>query len=327
MKLHNTAILLSIILLLHSCNNVDEFSGGKTSGESPILISAEPAEPFSRGYIPTGMYDNFKVFTASEKGGTQTVVMNGYDVKFITDDWTYVTDTQPLMFWDSKADSYLFTAGAPISAVSAISTSAMTLKLKQNNAESAMAAEPLKIEKSSPKFGKTVNLSFGYAHCRVCVAFKKNAAAETSVTGITLTPDAEITTEAELTYSYDWSTTTPTATSGVNSIAKSSDSFSFENVTIPANTADAIASATRYYCVPDAANTTGWTVSLRCDGELKTAPFINTYTWESGKNYIYIFTLEEKSPKLVKVISEELKYFDCNDIIPGGSFSNEDMTE
>ena len=52
-----------------------------------------------------------------------------------------------------------------------------------------------------------------------------------------------------------------------------------------------------------------------------------TYTWESGKNYIYIFTLEEKSPKLVKVISEELKYFDCNDIIPGGSFSNEDMTE
>ena len=126
MKLHNTAILLSIILLLHSCNNVDEFSGGKTSGESPILISAEPAEPFSRGYIPTGMYDNFKVFTASEKGGTQTVVMNGYDVKFITDDWTYVTDTQPLMFWDSKADSYLFTAGAPISAVSAISTSAMS---------------------------------------------------------------------------------------------------------------------------------------------------------------------------------------------------------
>ena len=77
---------------------MDEFSGGKTSGESPILISAEPAEPFSRGYIPTGMYDNFKVFTASEKGGTQTVVMNGYDVKFITDDWTYVTDTQPLMF-------------------------------------------------------------------------------------------------------------------------------------------------------------------------------------------------------------------------------------
>ena len=61
MKLHNTAILLSIILLLHSCNNVDEFSGGKTSGESPILISAEPAEPFSRGYIPTGMYDNFKI--------------------------------------------------------------------------------------------------------------------------------------------------------------------------------------------------------------------------------------------------------------------------
>ena len=225
---------------------MDEFSGGKTSGESPILISAEPAEPFSRGYIPTGMYDNFKVFTASEKGGTQTVVMNGYDVKFITDDWTYVTDTQPLMFWDSKADSYLFTAGAPISAVSAISTSAMTLKLKQNNAESAMAAEPLKIEKSSPNFGKTVNLSFGYAHCRVCVAFKKNAAAETSVTGITLTPDAEITTEAELTYSYDWSTATPTATSGVNSTAKSSDSFSFENVTIPANTADAIASTTRY---------------------------------------------------------------------------------
>ena len=54
-KLHNTAIILSIILLLHSCNSVDEFSGGKTSGESPILLSAEPAKDYSRSYIPSGM--------------------------------------------------------------------------------------------------------------------------------------------------------------------------------------------------------------------------------------------------------------------------------
>ena len=306
---------------------MDEFSGGKTSGESPILISAEPAEPFSRGYIPTGMYDNFKVFTASEKGGTQTVVMNGYDVKFITDDWTYVTDTQPLMFWDSKAEFYLFTAGAPIEPVKSISANAMTLHLENNLTGSVMAGEPLVIEKGTPEFGKIVNLRFGYAHCRVCVAFVKNAESDIKITDIKLTPDAAITTEADLTYTYDWSTSKPTATTQLTNKTTSGDSFGFSDVTITAGTGDAVLSATRYYCVPDATNTTGWTISLKCDNELKSGTFVNEYEWKSGKNYIYIFSLEEKTPKLIYVLSGEMDYFDCNDIVPGGEFSWSDMTE
>ena len=326
-KLHNTAIILSIILLLHSCNSVDEFSGGKTSGESPILLSAEPAKDYSRSYIPSGMYDNFKVHSVSEKGGVKTVVMDGYEVKYITDSWTYVTDTQPLMFWDTNADSYTFTAGAPIDAVSSISATTMTLKLKNNKTGSVMACEPLKIEKSSPNFGKTVNLLFGYGHCRVCVAFMKNSSTETTITDIKLTPDAQIASEANLTYNYDWSSGTAAITTTVNTTAKSSESFTYANVTIPVETSDAVLSATRYYCVPEASNTKDWTVSLTCNDEVKSASFVNNYTWESGKNYIYLFSLEENSPKLVYVISEEMTYFDCNDIIPGGSFSGSDMTE
>lgn len=273
------------------------------------------------------MYGEFKVYAAAEIGDTQEPVMEGYEVKFVTDSWSYVTDTQELMFWDSKADRYLFTAGAPIEPVKSISANSMTLHLKNNLTGSVMASEPLKIERNSPEFGKIVNLRFGYAHCRVCVAFVKNAESDVKITNIKLTPDAAITTEADLTYTYDWSTSKPTVTTQLTDKTTRSDSFSFSDVTIAAGTSDAVLSETRYYCVPDATNTSRWTVSLTCDGEQKSGTFVNEYQWESGKNYIYIFSLDEKKPKLIYVVSGEMDYFDCNDIVPGGEFSGSNMTE
>ena len=273
------------------------------------------------------MYDNFKVFAAAEKDGAQTVAMNGYEVNFVADDWSYVNDTQHLVYWNPNVDSYLFTAGAPINAVTDINASSMTLSLENNTTGSAMAAEPLKIENSSADFGKTVNLHFAYAHCRVCVAFKKKGTEKVTVTDITLTPDEEIASEASLTYYYDWSTARPTVTSQVSVSKTSKTDFAFADVTISAdNTTDAVLSETHYYCVPDASNPTGWQVSITCNGETKSASFVDTETWQSGKNYIYVFSISEKGPKLIKVISQD-NYFDCNDIESGGEFSNNDMTE
>ena len=313
-------------ILLNGCNEADKISGDDVPGYSPIIVSADNDSPSTRG-IPQGMYDNFKVFAASEKDRAQTVAMNGYEVTFGTDGWSYVNKTQKLVYWNPNADSYLFTAGAPIDAVTSINATSMTLSLKNNTTGSAMAAEPLKIENSSADFGKTVNLHFAYAHCRVCVAFKKEGTEKVTVTDITLTPDEEIASEASLTYSYDWSTDTPTATQQVSTIETSADAFSFADVTIPAsNTSDAVTSTTYYYCVPDANNTNQWKVSLKCNGETKQASFVDTETWQSGKNYIYVFSISEKGPKLIKVISQD-NYFDCNDIESGGEFSNKDMTE
>lgn len=274
------------------------------------------------------MYDNFKVFAASEKDGAQTVAMNGYEVKFVADDWSYVNDTQHLAYWNPNADSYLFTAGAPIDAVTSINSTSMTLSLKNNTTGSAMAAEPLKIENGSDPFGKTVNLHFAYAHCRVCVAFKKEGTEGMTISDIKLTPDAAIASKATLTYSYNWNTATPTATQQVNTTETSADAFSFADVTIPANntTTDAVTSATYYYCVPDASNPKGWQVSLKCNGETKQASFENSETWQSGKNYIYVFSISENGPKIIKVISQD-NFFECNDIESGGEFSNKDMTE
>ena len=273
------------------------------------------------------MYNNFKVFAASEKNGAQTVAMDGYEVKFVDNDWSYVNDSQHLVYWNPNADSYLFTAGAPIDAVTSINASSMTLSMKNNTTESVMVAEPLKIMNGSDDFGKRVNLRFAYAHCRVCVAFKKEGTEDMTISDIKLTPDAEIASKASLTYSYNWNTATPTATQQVNTTEKSADAFSFADVTIPAsNTSDAVTSATYYYCVPDAANTNQWQVSLKCNGETKQASFENSETWQSGKNYIYVFSISEKGPKLIKVISQD-NYFDCNDIESGGEFSNKDMTE
>ena len=328
MKLYHTITIFSLsLLLLVSCKEADELSGDDVPGYSPVMVSAAPLSPFTRGYVANGMYDNFKVFAASEKDGMQTVAMDGYEVKFVNDDWTYVTDSQPLAYWSPNAESYLFTAGAPIDAVTSINASSMTLSMKNNTTESVMVAEPLKIMNGSDDFGKRVNLRFAYAHCRVCVAFKKEGTEDMTISDIKLTPDAEIASEATLTYSYNWSTDTPTATSTVSTTGKSADAFSFAEVTIPANNnTDAVTSTTYYYCVPDATNTNQWQVSLKCNGETKQASFVNSETWQSGKNYIYVFSISENGPKLVKVISQDM-YFDCNDIVSGGEFYGDDMTE
>ena len=327
MKLYHTITILSLSLLLNGCKEADDISGDDVPGYTPVMVSAAPVSPFTRGYIPQGMYDNFKVFAASEKDGAQTVAMNGYEVNFVADDWSYVNDTQHIAYWNPNADSYLFTAGAPIGAVTDINANSMTLGLKNNTTGSVMAAEPLRIKNSSDDFGKTVNLRFAYAHCRVCVAFKKEGTEDMTISDIKLTPDAEIASEATLTYSYDWSTDTPTATSTVSTIETSAEAFSFADVTILANnTSDAVTSATYYYCVPDAANPKGWQVSLKCNGETKQASFENSEIWQSGKNYIYVFSISENGPKLVKVISQD-NFFDCNDIESGGEFSNTGMTE
>ena len=314
------------LLLLVSCKEADELSGDDVPGYSPVLVSASPASTFTRGFVANGMYDNFKVFAASEKDGAQTVAMNGYEVKFMNDDWSYVTDSQPLAYWSLNADSYLFTAGAPIDAVTSINATSMKLSLENNMTGSVMAAEPLKIANSSDDFGKRVNLRFGYVHCRVCVAFIKEDTEDVSVTGITLTPLNPIASKADVTYTYHWDEATPKATQQVSTTETSSETFSFADVTIPANSTKAKTSATLYYCVPDANNEKQWSVSVTCKGEQKSAAFVNNETWKSGKNYIYVFSLSEKNPKLVKVIEQEL-YFDCNDIVSGGEFSDNDMTE
>ena len=260
MKLYHTITLLSLsLLLLVSCKEADDISGDDVPGYSPVMVSAAPVSPFTRGYVANGMYDNFKVFAAAEKDGAQTVAMNGYEVNFVADDWSYVNDSQHLVYWNPNADSYLFTAGAPIDAVTSINATSVTLTLENNTTGSVMAAEPLKIENSSADFGKTVNLRFSYAHCMVSVAFTKESTENVTITDITLTPDEEIASEASLTYSYDWNTATPTATSQVNTTGKSADALSFADVTIPANnTSDAVTSTTYYYCVPDATNTNQW---------------------------------------------------------------------
>ena len=328
MKLYHTITLLSLsLLLLVSCKEADDISGDDVPGYSPVMVSAAPVSPFTRGYVANGMYDNFKVFAAAEKDGAQTVAMNGYEVNFVADDWSYVNDSQHLVYWNPNADSYLFTAGAPIDAVTSINATSVTLTLENNTTESVMAAEPLKIMNSSDDFGERVNLRFAYAHCRVCVAFKKEGTKDMTISDIKLTPDAAIASKASLTYSYNWSTDTPTATSTLSTTEKSADAFSFADVTIPAsNTSDAVSSATHYYCVPDAANTNQWQVSLKCNGETKQASFVNNETWQSGKNYIYVFSISEQGTKLINVISQD-NFFECNDIESGGEFSNKDMTE
>lgn len=325
-RLSYTATILIVSLLLHGCCNSDEPSGNVVPDNSAILISAQTEASFARTSLPAGMYDNFKVYVVAEKDAQRIEVMNGYKVQFATDHWSYLVDDQSLVFWIGSADRYLFTAGAPFDKVSAIDESTITLNLANNTTGSVMVATPLSIEKGTDEFGKIVNLHFGYAHCRVCVAFVKDSATDVAIENISLTPQAPITAAAELTYSYDWSTTPPTTSTSLTADATSDAGFTYADVTIPAGSSDAIQSATYYYCVPDATNPVNWTISLTLDGSNKSSDFVNTMIWESGKSYTYIFSLEGKTPKLIHVTSQDMTFY-CNDIIPGDVFDNSHMTE
>ena len=326
MKPYYLILVFSIGLLLQSCNNADEPSGGVNSGKKAIFVSAEDAASSARASVPAGMCDNFKVNTSLEMKGTRMSVMDGYEVKFKADEWSYVTETQHIVYWNGNADRYLFNAGAPIDSVTSISASEMKLYLENNTRGSVLASTPLEVKNGTAEFGNAVGLRFNYVHSRIRVGFIKNVANETTISDFTLTPANEIASKANATYTYDWTATPPTASASVNVTATSSAAFNYKGVTIPANTETAVLSPTRYYCVPVANNPSNWTISFTCDGEAKSASFINDKAWEIGKEYIYIFSLKDITPKLVYVLSKDT-YFDCNDILPGDVLSDADMTE
>ena len=83
---HTITLLMGSLLLLVSCKEADDISGDDVPGYTPVMVSAAPVSPFTRGYIPQGMYDNLKVFEVSEKDRAQTVAKNSYAEKFMADD-------------------------------------------------------------------------------------------------------------------------------------------------------------------------------------------------------------------------------------------------
>ena len=327
-----TIFALSFILLTYGCAQVDELPGNDLAGYSPITLATDSAGTGTRAGIPEGMFEKFEVFALFRKSGVSTVVMDKYVVTYGTPTWTYESPSQPLQYWMRDADEYRFTAGScrDMADVRSLDADKLKLHMLNNRQESSLYCHPLRIGAAHPEFGKVVNLRFGYAHCRVMVAFVKESDADAVIKDITLTPSDPITSEAEMTFTFDWNATPAATTAQVTQrTATSAASLAYDAVTIPANTADAVKSASMHYCIPDASNPTGWNISLTCDGEPKSASFENTHTWECGKNYIYVFSLTAKAVKLVHVVSQELEdsYFDCNPVLPGGSFSEGDMTE
>ena len=302
---------------------MDEISGDDVPGYSPIFVSVKTETPLLKSSLPKDMCKGFKVFVAKEKNGVSETVMDGYEVTYANGIWSYVAGSQELKYWVSDVDNYQFVAGAPVDSVLSINRTEMKLHLENNTRGSVLASEPLKIERNSADFGKTVNLFFGYAHCRVCVAFYHDSPVE--VKNITLTPETAITSEADVTYTYDWSVAPIGVTTTLTNKATSNAALVFEDVSVTAK--NAVPSATYYYCVPDETNGANWTIRLTVNGEWKQTRFVNNERWERGKNYIYLFTLANKTPKLVKVITQDAEFFDCNDILPGGSFDDVIMTE
>lgn len=314
------------VLLTYGCAGMDEMPDNSLAGHSPILLSSGSVERAARVAKPEGMHDDFKVYAAYRQAGTPTEVMNGYEVTYNGTSWDYESPSQPLQFWRHDVDDYRFAAGSPVAHVEALDLQAVTLRMQHSLTASDLYSYPLKIHPADPEFGKTVNLHFAYAHCRVGVAFIKNSETDVTLSDIRLTPAAAITSEARMTFSFDWDalTATPSALTPLDTDAAP---LAFDDVNIPRHTATQQASATRHYCIPDASNPTGWTLSLICDGEDMSAAFVNEHAWESGKNYTYIFTLTEKTLKLVKVAVGDEDYFYCNDTEPGGEFSDADMKE
>lgn len=323
----DTVIACFFALLFSGCAEMEEPPGNSLAGCSPILLTADSAVAKSRAGIPEGMHEDFQVYAVSLRAGTPTVEMDKYEVKYDGTDWTYETASQPLCYWQRDADAYRFTAGSPVADVTSLDIHSLTLQMKNNLTGSALYSHPLEIDAADPEFGQAVNIRFGYAHCRVRVAFIKEEATDVAVTDIRLTPDAPIASKADMTFSYDWEATPATVSPLVSTTETSSAALAYADVNIPAHTSVPVPSATLHYCIPDAANPLGWQITLTCQGESRAASFENNTPWQCGKSYTYVFSLNAKVPKLVQVVTGDEDFFDCEDILPGDSFTESDMAE
>ncbi|MDD6473707.1 MAG: fimbrillin family protein [Bacteroidales bacterium] len=266
-------------------------------------------------------YSSFKVWATTVSGESQTSLMDGYRVNYLGG-WTYTegdgTDGQELQYWSYSIDSYRFHAGAPALRVTAGTATSLTLSLTSSASlgETTLYSEPYVVKNTDAAFGSTVSLKFNYANARINLAFKYASAGEVSITDIQLVPPAALATAATLAVSYNW--VLPSVKTGTPGItATSTDPLIFANVTVPADSGDAVETSTPHYVIADPASKGQWTLKVKVNGTDKQTTFSLSKAWEPGKSYLYRFAYTDEANLVFEGTETEL--FTGDDPVDGGN--------
>ena len=280
---------LSIIILLSAAVACRK-TGVQSPEELPVVFSTEQTKAGL-----SSVFENFRVWASCVSEGVSTGVMEGYRVNYdVEQGWTYIsgggTEGQELKYWNASASEFRFHAGAPQDRVFGISESGLVLDMEstQTLSNTSLYSMPYPVLRTDPSFGNTVNLLFRYANARINLSFRYLSDAEVSITDISLTPSSPYAVSGHLAFGYDWEriSVTPGA---LTDVMTSSDPLAFSGVVIPAQSGEAIATASPWYMVPSADAKGQWTLSLKVNGEVKQTAFTIDRAWEPGKSYVYRF--------------------------------------
>lgn len=223
--------------------------------------------------------------------------------------WCYTglsdTEDQELQYWSYSASLYRFHAGAPLSRVTAMDASSLTLQMEATTdiLQASLFTEPCLIKRGDPAFGSTVNLAFVYANAKLNLAFKYASSADVSITDIKLTPPSAYATSGQLELQYDWDR--PAVSVKALSVeSESTDELAFSNLLVPAGTTQAVQTQSPWYLIPQACAKGQWKMSASIDGQTREVYFTISKGWEAGRSYLFRFEFTNEA-RLVFLGTEE----------------------
>ena len=256
-------------------------------------------------------YKDFKVwgYCLAESGSN---IMPGY--KVIHDDalgWCYTEiagiEGQELQYWSYSASLYRFHAGAPFERVKAMDSYSLTLQMDTTTSisKTSLFTEPCLIKRGDPAFGSTVNLAFVYANAKLNLAFKCASSAAVSITQIKLTPPsgAYYATSGKLELQYDWDLPAVRVKT-LTEVSYSDAPLAFPDVSIPAETTQAVQTASPWYLIPQASAKGQWKMSAIKDEVPYEVYFTISKGWEAGRSYLFRFEFTDEA-RLVFLGTEE----------------------
>ena len=254
-------------------------------------------------------HEDFKVwgYCLAESGSD---IMPGY--KVFHDPalgWCYTglagTEGQELQYWSYSASLYRFHAGAPLSRVTAMDASSLTLQMNATTdiLQTSLFTEPCLIKRGDPAFGSTVNLAFVYANAKLNLAFKCASSEDVSITDIKLTPPSAYATSGQLELQYDWDR--PAVSVKALSVeSESTDELAFSNLLVPAGTTQAVQTQSPWYLIPQACAKGQWKMSAIIDEVPYEVYFTISKGWEAGRSYLFRFEFTNEA-RLVFLGSNE----------------------
>lgn len=309
-RVHYLIYKIVLLTLLTACNTE------VLDTDVPIVfapVTREVTETSRAG--GNGLEQNFVVCGYKRVAQGQQYVMPRYGVTYSGGTYSYVTGSQPLVYWDDSASEYRFWgyAGNGIESTEDGATLTIPVSLQKELSPSLPLFSELKLITQIDY--KTVELEFLHPVSEVAVMFYSEEpladGEELRVTDIAIAPKensqagkvSKIWNTGLVTVNYPLGGATRETVSVLQSNPTSvSDNLSFNDLTLTKDAGDKIgkavyasvpdANSNHYYPLPMGDKNPEFLLTMKLDGEDRTATIPEQYMrWQANHSYNYIFKI------------------------------------